>query len=69
MLFHKIISKASILIELILSIVLLLFWTLSYPLLRLRYNLTKKHKHLPSIVIFRGFIWAGDLFRNNYFQK
>jgi hypothetical protein len=69
MLFRKIISKFLILIELILSIVLLFFWTLSYPLLRLRYNLTRKYKHLPSIVIFRGFVWAGSLFRNNYFEK
>lgn len=69
MLFLKIISRVFLFLEIILSVLLLIVWTLLYPFLRLRYQETLKHKYLPSVVLFRWFLWASNLFDENSFKK
>lgn len=68
-LFLKIIERFLFLIEIFLSIIFLVCWTLAYPLLRLRYNESNKYKHHPSVVLFRLFLWASNLFNFDYFKK
>lgn len=69
MLFRKIIATILGIAEFVFGVTLLIFWSLAYPLLRLRYEKTKQYKHLPSLVIFRAFIWSGNLFKFDYFKK
>lgn len=69
MLFFKIISRLLLLLEIILSLFLLIGWTLVYPLLRLRYQETLQYKHLPSIILFRWFLWASNVFDFDCFKK
>ena len=69
MLYYKIIRRLFLFLEIILSILLLIGWTLLYPLLRLRYQNTLLHKHLPSILLFRLFLWASNVFDKNSFKK
>lgn len=69
MLFLKIISRIFLFIEILLSVLLLISWTLIYPLLRLRYEQTLKHKHLPSVILFRWFLWASNVFDFDYTKK
>jgi hypothetical protein len=69
MLYLKIINRVFLFIEILLSILFLIVWTLLYPLLRLRYQNTLLHKHLPSVVLFRLFLWASNVFEKNSFKK
>lgn len=69
MLFLKIISRIFLFIEILLSVILLLGWTLLYPLLRLRYQETLQYKHLPTIILFRWFLWASNVFDFDCFKK
>jgi hypothetical protein len=69
MLFLKIMNRVFLFIEIFLSILILIAWTLLYPFLRLRYQETLKHKHLPSVLLFRWFLWASNVFDENSFKK
>ena len=69
MLYYKIIRRLFLFLEIILSILLLIGWTLLYPSLRLRYQNTLLYKHLPSILLFRLFLWASNVFDKNSFKK
>jgi hypothetical protein len=69
MLYSKIILRILLFLEICLSIIFLIVWTLAYPILRLRYQKTLKHKDLPSVVLFRMFLWAMNLFNRNSFKK
>lgn len=69
MLFLKIKNRIFLFVEIFLSLFLLIGWTLIYPILRLRYQETLKHKHLPSVVLFRLFLWASNIFDKNSFKK
>jgi len=69
MLYRKIIAICLGCAEFILGVVMIIAWSCAYPLLRLRYQRTKKFKHLPSLVIFKGFVWASNLFKFDYFKK
>jgi len=69
MLYLKIIYRVCLFIEILLSILFLIVWTLLYPFLRLRYQNTLLHKHLPSVVLFRLFLWASNAFEKNSFKK
>jgi len=69
MLYLKIINRVFLFIEILLSILFLIVWTLLYPLLRLRYQNTLQSKHLPSVVLFRLFLWASNVFEKKSFKK
>jgi hypothetical protein len=69
MLYRKIISTILRLVEFVFGVTLLISWTLAYPFLRLRYENTKQYKHLPSLVLFRAFVWSANLFKFDYFKK
>jgi hypothetical protein len=69
MLFYKIINRVFLILEIILSIFLLIGWTLSYPLLRLRFAETKRGNHRPSVVLFKLFLWASKTFDFHYPKK
>lgn len=68
-LFRNIIWKLLIIVEFIFGVILLIVWSLLYPFLRLRYNANKVHKSLPSVILFRWFIWSTNIFRYDYFKK
>ena len=69
MLYLKIINRVFLFVEILFSILFLIVWTLLYPLLRLRYQNTLQSKHLPSVVLFRLFLWASNVFEKNSFKK
>ena len=69
MLFFKIINRLFLILEVLISILLLIGWTLLYPLLRLRFAETKQNKHRPSVVLFKLFLWASKTFDFDYTKK
>jgi hypothetical protein len=69
MLYRKIIATILPIFELILGLIILTIWTIAYPFLRLRFINTKRYKHHPSVLLFKAFVWANNLFKYNYFKK
>ena len=69
MLYRKIIATTLPLIELVFGLIILILWTIAYPLLRLRYSRTKRFNHHPSLMLFKCFVWLTNLMKFNYFKK
>lgn len=69
MLYRKIIATTLPLIELVLALIILILWTLVYPFLRLRFAMTNRFKHHPSLLLFKSFVWLTNLMNFNYFKK
>lgn len=69
MLYRKIIAVILPILELVLGLIILILWTIAYPFLRLHYLRTNRYKHHPSILLFKAFVWANNLFKFNYFKK
>jgi len=70
----KILNRVFLLFEVVVGILILIVWSLLYPLLRLRYKSTNRQKHIPSVVLFRAFVWIANvsnkfIFKNNYYKK
>jgi hypothetical protein len=65
----KTFERLFLLLEIIFGTIIIVFWTLLYPLLRLRYKITKNHKHQPSIVLFRAFIWSANMSNKFIFKN
>lgn len=65
----KIFYRIFLLLEIIFGIIILILWTLLYPLLRLRYKTTKNHKHIPSVVLFRAFVWSANMSNKFIFKN
>ena len=69
MLYRKIISTFLSLLELTLGLIILILWTIAYPLLRIKFLRTNKYKDYPSLVLFKAFVWTNHLFKYDYFKK
>jgi hypothetical protein len=69
MLYRKIISLTSSLLQLIFGLCILVLWTIAYPLLRMRYSYKRRYTRHPSFILFKGFIWTNSLFKFDYFKK
>jgi hypothetical protein len=65
----KIFNRVFLLLEIIFGTIILVLWTLFYPLLRLRYKTTKNHKHIPSVVLFRAFVWSANMSNKFIFKN
>lgn len=65
----KIFYRVFLLLEIIFGVIILILWTLLYPLLRLRYKTTKNHKHIPSVVLFRAFVWSANMSNKFIFKN
>jgi hypothetical protein len=65
----KIFNRIFLLLEIIFGTIILILWTLLYPLLRLRYKTTKNHKHIPSVVLFRAFVWSANMSNKFIFKN
>lgn len=65
----KILERLFLILEIIFGTIILIFWTLLYPLLRLRYKSTKNYKHNPSVVLFRAFVWSANMSNKFIFKN
>lgn len=65
----KIFYRVFLLLEIIFGVIIMVSWTLLYPLLRLRYKTTKNHKHIPSVVLFRAFVWSANMSNKFIFKN
>lgn len=65
----KIFNRVFLLLEIIFGVIIIVLWTLLYPLLRLRYKTTKNHKHIPSVVLFRAFVWSANMSNKFIFKN
>jgi hypothetical protein len=65
----KILQRLFLILEIIFGTIILIFWTLLYPLLRLRYKNTKNYKHNPSVVLFRAFVWSANMSNKFIFKN
>jgi heme/copper-type cytochrome/quinol oxidase subunit 2 len=64
----KVFHRLFLFLEIIVGLFIIVVWTLLYPLLRLRYKQTKKQKHIPSVMLFRVFVWSAN-FSNKFILK
>jgi hypothetical protein len=66
---NKILERIFILLEILFGLLILIVWTLLYPLLRLRYRNTGLIKHKPSVVLFRAFVWSANVSNKFIFKN
>jgi heme/copper-type cytochrome/quinol oxidase subunit 2 len=64
----KIFHRVFLFLEIIFGVIIIVMWTLLYPLMRLRYKQTQKQKHSPSVILFRVFVWSAN-FSNKFILK